>query len=37
MSTRHKALCVEGVRVFFRTAGDPSSSAVLLLHGFPTS
>ena len=37
MSTLHKALCVEGVRVFFRTAGDPSSPAVLLLHGFPTS
>jgi len=26
-----------GVRVFYRTAGDPNSPVVLLLHGFPTS
>jgi hypothetical protein len=33
MSTLYKALCVEGVRVFFCIAGDPSSPAVLLLRG----
>ncbi|HUA86784.1 MAG TPA: alpha/beta hydrolase [Bryobacteraceae bacterium] len=27
----------DGVRVFYRTAGDPSSPVILLLHGFPTS
>jgi pimeloyl-ACP methyl ester carboxylesterase len=27
----------DGVRVFYRAAGDPSSPAVLLLHGFPAS
>jgi pimeloyl-ACP methyl ester carboxylesterase len=27
----------DGVRVFYRAAGDPNSPAVLLLHGFPTS
>jgi pimeloyl-ACP methyl ester carboxylesterase len=27
----------DGVRVFYRAAGDPNSPAVLLLHGFPAS
>jgi pimeloyl-ACP methyl ester carboxylesterase len=27
----------DGVRVFYRAAGDPASPVVLLLHGFPTS
>jgi pimeloyl-ACP methyl ester carboxylesterase len=27
----------DGVRVFYRAAGDPSSPVLLLLHGFPTS
>lgn len=27
----------DGVRVFYRAAGDPRSPVVLLLHGFPTS
>src|SRR5215467_14343462 len=27
----------DGVRVFYRAAGDPNSQVVLLLHGFPTS
>jgi len=27
----------EGVKVFYRAAGDPSAPVVLLLHGFPTS
>ena len=27
----------DGVRVFYRAAGDPSSPVVLLLHGFPAS
>lgn len=28
---------VDGVEVFYRSAGDPSAPVVLLLHGFPTS
>ena len=27
----------DGVRVFYRAAGDPDAPVVLLLHGFPTS
>jgi len=27
----------DGVRVFYRAAGNPDSPVVLLLHGFPTS
>ena len=27
----------DGVRVFYRTAGDPTAPVVLLLHGFPAS
>ena len=27
----------DGVRVFYRAAGDPDSPVVLLLHGFPAS
>ncbi|HWZ60326.1 MAG TPA: alpha/beta hydrolase [Gemmatimonadaceae bacterium] len=27
----------DGVRVFYRAAGDPAAPAVLLLHGFPSS
>src|SRR6187200_2182312 len=27
----------DGVRVFYRAAGDPSAPVVLLLHGFPAS
>jgi pimeloyl-ACP methyl ester carboxylesterase len=27
----------DGVKVFYRVAGDPSAPVVLLLHGFPTS
>lgn len=28
---------VDGLHIFYREAGDPSASALLLLHGFPTS
>jgi pimeloyl-ACP methyl ester carboxylesterase len=27
----------DGVRVFYRTAGDTKAPAILLLHGFPSS
>jgi hypothetical protein len=27
----------DGVRVFYRAAGDPAAPVILLLHGFPAS
>ena len=32
-----KKLPVDGVKIFYREAGNPDKPAVLLLHGFPTS
>ncbi len=32
-----KSLPVDGVKIFYREAGNPDKPAVLLLHGFPTS
>jgi pimeloyl-ACP methyl ester carboxylesterase len=37
MSIHHRTATVDGLRVFYREAGDPKAPAVLLLHGFPTS
>ena len=34
---RYKHIEADGVRVFFREAGDPSAPVMLLLHGFPSS
>ncbi len=36
VTTVHKVEA-DGVKVFYRAAGDPSAPVVLLLHGFPTS
>lgn len=33
----HRYVEADGVRVFYREAGDPSLPALLLVHGFPTS
>src|SRR5579872_303567 len=35
--THRKRIEADGVRVFYREAGDPNAPVVLLLHGFPTS
>ena len=35
--TRYHTTEVEGLKIFYREAGDPSKPTVLLLHGFPTS
>jgi pimeloyl-ACP methyl ester carboxylesterase len=32
-----KTLLVDGIKIFYREAGDPQKPAILLLHGFPTS
>jgi pimeloyl-ACP methyl ester carboxylesterase len=36
-SISYKTVQVNGLKVFYREAGDPQALAVLLLHGFPTS
>jgi len=35
--TRYRTASVDGLKVFYREAGDANAPAVLLLHGFPTS
>ncbi|MCP3869282.1 MAG: alpha/beta hydrolase [Gammaproteobacteria bacterium] len=37
LPTRHKAIEVNGVEVFYREAGPAHGPTILLLHGFPTS
>ena len=37
MSVRFATVDVDGLKVFYRSAGDPSAPAVLLLHGFPSA
>ncbi|MEB0207874.1 alpha/beta hydrolase [Pseudomonas sp. CCC3.1] len=34
---RYQSVDADGVRVFYREAGDPSAPVMLLLHGFPSS
>jgi pimeloyl-ACP methyl ester carboxylesterase len=36
-TTTYRTVSVDGLNVFYREAGDAMASAVLLLHGFPTS
>src|ERR1700733_11640121 len=33
----YKTAVVGGLKIFYREAGDPQKTVVLLLHGFPTS
>ena len=37
MTVRFETVDVDGLKVFYRSAGDPGAPAVLLLHGFPTA
>ncbi len=37
MTLAYRTVTVDGLKIFYRTAGDPKKPAVLLLHGFPTS
>lgn len=37
MSVRFATVDVDGLKVFYREAGDPARPAVLLLHGFPSA
>jgi pimeloyl-ACP methyl ester carboxylesterase len=34
---RYRSVAVDGLNVFYREAGDPRGSTLLLVHGFPTS
>ncbi len=34
---RHRTTTVDGLRIFYREAGDPRRPALVLLHGFPSS
>src|SRR5947207_14953286 len=37
VQVKHRTIHVNGTEVFYREAGVDSASAVLLLHGFPSS
>jgi pimeloyl-ACP methyl ester carboxylesterase len=37
MTVTYRTASVDGLKVFYREAGDPKAPTVLLLHGFPTS
>lgn len=37
MTVRYRTVSVDGVKVFYREAGDPGKPTILLLHGFPSS
>ena len=37
MTVRFKTAGVDGLKLFYREAGDPSRPTVLLLHGFPSA
>ena len=36
-AVRYRTTTVDGLRVFYREAGDPRQPALVLLHGFPSS
>src|SRR6478672_3149633 len=36
-TTTYLTASVDGLKVFYREAGNPNAPVVLLLHGFPTS
>jgi pimeloyl-ACP methyl ester carboxylesterase len=36
-AVRHRTTTVDGLRLFYREAGDPRNPCVVLLHGFPSS
>jgi pimeloyl-ACP methyl ester carboxylesterase len=37
MTTTYRTASVDGLKVFYREAGDPKAPTMLPLHGFPTS
>ena len=37
MTITYRTASVDGLKMFYREAGDPHAPTLLLLHGFPTS
>lgn len=37
MNIKHRTIEVNGIKIFYREAGNPDAPALLLLHGFPSS
>ena len=37
MTTRFKTIDVDGLKIFYRSAGNPDAPTILLLHGFPSA
>lgn len=37
MTVRFQTVDVDGLKIFYRSAGDPTAPVVLLLHGFPSA
>ena len=35
--TKHRFVDVDGIKIFYREAGDPAAPKLLLLHGFPSA
>jgi len=35
--TTYRTICVDGLDIFYREAGSPDASTIVLLHGFPSS
>src|SRR5436190_6695245 len=35
--TKNQSIKIDGINLFYREAGNPESTTILLLHGFPTS
>lgn len=36
-ATTYHSVIIEGLKIFYRTAGNPENPAILLLHGFPSA
>jgi pimeloyl-ACP methyl ester carboxylesterase len=36
-TVRYKKVNIDGIKIFYREAGNPSATTILLLHGFPSS
>lgn len=36
-ATTYHSVMIEGLKIFYRTAGNPENPAILLLHGFPSA
>ncbi len=37
LETAHRSIVIDSLNIFYREAGDPSKTTILMLHGFPSS